>query len=138
MTTGDSPARADDSVLRLILEPGPRAPSLARAAIAGFASEREIARSRLAALTLLLSELVTNAVMHSGAPAGSEIVVCARMLDDGAVRVAVTDRGTGFTPVPPDLARLDGGFGLYVVDQLALRWGVERGRGTRVWFELAG
>jgi hypothetical protein len=29
-----------------------------------------------------------------------------------------------------------GGYGLYLVEQLAKRWGVERNEGTVVWFEL--
>ena len=29
-----------------------------------------------------------------------------------------------------------GGWGLYLVDQLADRWGVNRGKLTRVWFEI--
>jgi anti-sigma regulatory factor (Ser/Thr protein kinase) len=127
----------DAPSLRISLEPSPAAPSLARAAITGFSDGREIAPARLATLALLVSEVVTNAVIHAQAPAESEIILCARLLEEGAVRVEVTDSGGGFTPAPRDLTRPDGGYGLFLVEKEALRWGVDRKGGTRVWFELA-
>lgn len=93
-------------------------------------------------LLLLATEVVTNAVRHTGArPAGDvEIAVDPK---PGCVRVAVHDPGPGFardtTPAPqpgpdPDAS----GWGLYLVETLAERWGVERQPdGTVVWFEFA-
>jgi hypothetical protein len=53
------------------------------------------------------------------------------------VRVEVGDLGPGFDPGPRDLDRESpSGWGLYLVDQLADRWGVTRAGGTRVWFEI--
>ena len=42
-------------------------------------------------------------------------------------------------PPKPDPARASG-WGLYLVDELADRWGMDRGKrgGTRIWFELDG
>jgi hypothetical protein len=54
------------------------------------------------------------------------------------VRVEVIDSGSGFAPEPRDPARATGGFGLFLVDTQAARWGVDREGGTRVWFELRG
>jgi len=53
------------------------------------------------------------------------------------IRVAVQDHGDGFSPAPRN-GRPDepGGFGLYLVGQLADRWGVEIDGGTTVWFVL--
>jgi anti-sigma regulatory factor (Ser/Thr protein kinase) len=85
--------------------------------------------------TLLLSEVVTNSVRHAGLRADDAIEV---VLDAGDVlRVEVRDRGAGFELVSPepDPAR-PSGWGLYLVEQLADRWGVERGPPTTVWFEL--
>jgi anti-sigma regulatory factor (Ser/Thr protein kinase) len=124
-------------VLRISLERDPQAPSLARAAVAGFTERSQIAPSELATLKLLVSELVTNAVLHSDAPPTSAILLCARLLGEGAVRVEVTDCGSGFAAAPRDPARTTGGYGLYLVDKQASRWGVERDGGTRVWFEIA-
>jgi len=135
--SGDLPCATDAQVLRISLERSPHAPALARAAITGFSDGRKIAPSRLATLTLLVSEVVTNAVIHSAAPPRSEILLCARLLEREAVRVEVTDHGEGFTPIPRDSSRPDGGYGLYLVEKEALRWGVDRQGGTRVWFELA-
>lgn len=82
--------------------------------------------------TLLVSELVTNALLH----ARSEIVVRVQS-DDGRVRVEVDDRSAA----PPVLrARRDDattGRGTVLVDALAASWGVEAdGAGKTVWFEL--
>lgn len=123
--------------LRMSLERDPQAPLLARRAVAGFTERSEISPEELATLTLLVSELVSNAVLHSDAPSASGIVLQAQLLDEGAVRVEVIDRGSGFTVTPRDPMQAIGGFGLYLVDQQATRWGVDCEGGTRVWFELA-
>jgi anti-sigma regulatory factor (Ser/Thr protein kinase) len=88
---------------------------------------------------LLVSELVTNAVRHAGA--GPEQPVQVQVLRGPRwVVVAVGDEGPGFTwhhtaPPPGDGS---GGWGLFIVDQIADRWGVERSAsGARVWFEIA-
>ena len=62
-------------------------------------------------------------------------MLCARPLADTAVRVEVIDRGGGFTPRPRDADR-DDGYGLFLVQTEAERWGVERADGTCVWFEM--
>jgi len=124
-------------VLQMSLERDPQAPSLARRAVAGLTEHSEIASTELATLTLLVSELVSNAVLHSDAPPASGILLCARLLEEGAVRVEVIDRGSGFTATPRDPAQPFSGYGLYLVDKQATRWGVDREGGTRVWFELA-
>lgn len=118
------------------LERDPQAPSLARAAVRGFSEQRRMSPEALATLALLVSELVSNAVLHSDAPASSEIRLRAQLLDADAVRVEVTDQGSGFhaTPRGPDRP---GGYGLFLVDRQASRWGIELRRGTCVWFELA-
>jgi len=127
----------DARVLRIVLPRSPEAPSLARAATAGLCERREIDPESMSTLTLLVSEIVSNAVVHADAPPASEILLCVRLLDDGGVRVEVTDQGTGFTPVPRDPNQRGGGYGLYLVDHQASRWGVDSRDGTRVWFELA-
>jgi len=53
------------------------------------------------------------------------------------IRIEVHDGGTGFTPAGhPKPRGADGGYGLYLVERLASRWGVDTRAGTRVWFEL--
>ena len=82
---------------------------------------------------LLVSELVTNAVRHSGLPDTARIVLAARLTPDFA-RIEVRDSGPGFDP---DVRHDGDGFGLRMLDALAARWGVVRDEhGTRVWFEV--
>ena len=84
-------------------------------------------------VTLLVSELVTNAVVHGD----SEVEVLVR-LQPGTVRVEVTD-SSDVAPVPRAAAEEDvSGRGLAMVESLARRWGVEpaAGGGKKVWFEV--
>lgn len=113
---------------------GADAPGAAREAL-DAALRDHVAPDALAELRLLVSELVTNAVLHGPSDGGSvELAVALR----GAVaRIEVLDGGSGFDP--PDgvpAAPEPGGWGLVVVDRLASRWGVEGGRRTLVWAEV--
>ena len=75
-------------------------------------------------------------MLHSDAPPASGIVLRCTLADEDAVRVEVIDCGSGFTATPRDPERPHGGYGLYLLEQQATRWGVDREGGTRVWFEL--
>lgn len=88
------------------------------------------------AATLLTSELVTNAIQHTKSGDGGKVLVDVIGLPDG-VLVEVTDQGSRGTPeVKSDLYAAEG-HGLYLVQQLAGRWGFLRGwAGTTVWFHL--
>jgi anti-sigma regulatory factor (Ser/Thr protein kinase) len=107
----------------------------ARRAIDGAGGELSAARMR--DVRLLVSELVTNAVRHAGLVAGAPI----RMLidtGDGRLRIEIADGGRGFEPraPKPDPTR-SSGWGLYLVEQLADRWGVQPADpGTLIWFEI--
>jgi hypothetical protein len=84
---------------------------------------------------LVVSELVTNACLHAEGP--DELVL---VRDDKAIRLEVSDRGTG-QPAPrtPHRAGRPGGHGMFIVQRLCLDWGVVRtpGRaGKTVWAEL--
>lgn len=87
----------------------------------------------MAAAKLLVSELVTNAVVH-----GRGMVTLRAGLDERRLLVEVVDEGGGFERVlrERDFASVEvGGWGLSVVDSEASRWGVHEGT-TDVWFEL--
>lgn len=121
----------------LELESSPEAAAAARTALDGLTGS--VSARRLRDLRLLVSELVTNAVRHAGLRRGQHIRLIVDV-EGHIVRVEVHDPGRGFTPraPTPDPARASG-WGLYLVEELADRWGVDRaGRGTRVWFELDG
>ena len=90
-------------------------------------------------LALLLTEVVTNAVRHSGADDGTPVSIELNERRDH-VRAEVVDLGDGFErparPVP-DLTKT-GGLGLVLVDRMSRAWGTRRTeRGSLVWFELA-
>ena len=88
------------------------------------------------ALRLLVSELVTNCVRHAKVTGDAPVELAVRVAG-GTIRVEVHDGGTGFTaPRTPRPRGADGGYGLYLVERMATRWGVDTRVGTRVWFEL--
>jgi anti-sigma regulatory factor (Ser/Thr protein kinase) len=93
----------------------------------------ELQERDMETLRLLVSEVVTNAVLHGGH--AQPVELSAHW--NSEVRVTVCDRGSGFTP-HPRTGPLDepGGFGLYLVGRLADRWGVDTDDGTTVWFVL--
>lgn len=122
--------------LRLELKRDSAAPSVARAAVMGRCDDIALSRSVCHTLVLLVSELVSNAVLHSCGSLKEPIVLTVAVTED-AVHITVTDAGHGFTPAPRRREATHGGYGLYLLDKSASRWGVDRVGGTRVWFELA-
>jgi anti-sigma regulatory factor (Ser/Thr protein kinase) len=92
--------------------------------------------SRLRDVRLLVSELVTNAVRHANLSDGDVILLVVEVANH-SLRVEVHDPGGGFVPTAPapDPAR-PSGWGLYLVAELADRWGVDSDDRTLVWFEL--
>jgi anti-sigma regulatory factor (Ser/Thr protein kinase) len=111
------------------------APAIARAAVSGICNDLEVSLSEQHTLLLLVSEVVSNAVLYSPGPADAPVLL-AVTVGEQVVHIAVTDAGRGFTPRRPD-SRADGGYGLYLLDKAASRWGVDEVGGTRVWFELS-
>lgn len=112
----------------------PEAVSAARRALDGFDSFLDAGVFYDA--SLCVSELVTNAVLHSQIDREDELLLDVEIDDEGCLRVTVTDSGHGFEPRRPDRGD-DSGWGLFIVDRLAHRWGVDREPdGTRVWFEM--
>ena len=88
-------------------------------------------------LALMAVELVTNAIRHSGADASGRIGLDV-VHRPGTVRLEVRDRGPGFDPEPgTPTTRQVGGRGLFLVEQLADRWGCAREEGAFfVWAEM--
>jgi signal transduction histidine kinase len=90
-------------------------------------------RSLLDDLTLLASEVVTNAVQHSGCPQGDPLDVQTTVLD-GVLRLEVTDRGAGVDMLAP--RSIDPPSGLGFVEILSDRWSSRVNGSFHVWFEL--
>jgi len=125
-----------DAGLELELERNAHAPAVARAATGGLCRELELSSSLQHTCLLLVSELVSNAVLHSSAPPDASILLTAMAAAD-IVRIAVTDAGDGFDHTAAIPTRPGRGYGLYLVERSASRWGIDRVGGTRVWFELS-
>jgi anti-sigma regulatory factor (Ser/Thr protein kinase) len=115
---------------------GPAAPTTARRALTDWLGAHTT-NGLLSDAPLIVSELVTNSLRHAGLKGAAAVRVCAA-LADGVLRIEVEDAGTNGAVIrrTPNRDR-GGGFGLNIVDSLALRWGVERAGGTTVWVELA-
>jgi signal transduction histidine kinase len=121
-----------DDELSMQIAGGPEAAAHARRAITGLRGDLD--PSLLDTLRLLVTELVANSVRHARADA----VTLRVEVGPDAVRTEVTDPGQGFDPAQTGSPREDhSGWGLFLVERLAERWGVARaGSVTRVWFEL--
>jgi anti-sigma regulatory factor (Ser/Thr protein kinase) len=125
--------------------PAAAAPPVTARVFAGDAGQVRAARRFLAGLLdgcpaagdalLCVSELATNAVLHSrsGRPGGRFTVRAT--VRAGSVRVAITDEGGPWRRE----RQADGqnGRGLLIVGELASRWGRdEGGTGRTVWVEI--
>jgi anti-sigma regulatory factor (Ser/Thr protein kinase) len=121
--------------VELELENDVQAPALARAEIAECCRELELGGSLCQSLILLVSEVVSNAVRHSSSDRLAPVGLLASF-GERTIRVTVTDAGEGFTPRPRDPARTHDGYGLYLLEKVADRWGVQSRGDTKVWFEL--
>ncbi|MFL5887955.1 MAG: ATP-binding protein, partial [Solirubrobacteraceae bacterium] len=86
----------------------------------------------IADLGLLVSELVTNSVVHGRTASWVRVEV----LLGEHIRTEVIDSGDGFSFRPRHAVEPRGGFGLYLVQRIAESWGLSVGAATRVWFSL--
>ncbi|GAA1432241.1 ATP-binding protein [Streptomyces thermospinosisporus] len=104
-----------------------------RLAGSGIGADESLAET----LILLVSELVTNAVVHTGCPAVLRLSLPGTAAETATVRLEVADRSAQ-APVPRWVdGEATGGRGLALVDGLADRWGWScEGTGKRIWCEL--
>ncbi|MEU0339008.1 ATP-binding protein [Streptomyces bobili] len=125
--------------MQLEIRPDPaevgRARRWARSRIAGSGIEADEPLAET--LILLISELVTNAVVHTGCPALLRLSLPGVEAGEATVRLEVADSSTR-APVPRCVGdEATGGRGLALVDGLADRWGWSvEGPGKRIWCEL--
>ena len=116
----------------------PVADSVPRARDALESLRDRIGDRRIDDLRLVVSELVTNSVRHANLDRDDRIAL---HVDAGTdvIRVEIRDRGPGFDAVvTPTTMYQEGGWGLYLISQIADRWGVSTdAEGTTVWLEIA-
>ena len=112
--------------------PADDAPAQARAALEVF--DQILSAEVLEDLQLVVSELVTNSVKFGP---NRPITLALTVGTEGVVAGEVIDQGDGerakieMTTEPP----VAGGWGLHLVDPVAVEWGVREGS-THVWFEI--
>jgi anti-sigma regulatory factor (Ser/Thr protein kinase) len=123
-----------DETFELALEPVLGAAGVARRSVAAWFDRGQLPQARLDDLLLVVSELVTNAVVHAATTLRLVIRsdgrrVLAEVFDGDPRRPVVAAGSAREVPV--------GGRGLSLVDQLSERWGCDSvGAGKRVWAEL--
>jgi anti-sigma regulatory factor (Ser/Thr protein kinase) len=115
----------------LTLPSEPAASFLARQAVREHLAD-VLPAATLADVTLAVSELVTNAVIH-----GKGVIQLRIEADEDRVKGEVIDEGGGFERQIRGEGGIDdvAGRGLLIVGQLAESWGVHEGT-THVWFEI--
>jgi anti-sigma regulatory factor (Ser/Thr protein kinase) len=129
LTTRSEPA------LDLALDPMRDAPRAARRAVRAFLAHQDAQwQARSSDVVLLVSELVTNSVLHGEV---GQVRLRLRLRGE-RLRVEVLDPGPGLTRLPTALARpeFQRGRGLALLPLLADRFGAWSGRPAVVWFEL--
>ena len=105
--------------------------------LAEEAAAPRIDGSKVGDFVLMVSEAVSNAVLHAPPMSDGRILLTFESNEE-AVRGVVTDGGSMFVPNPEpgaeDQARQH--FGLSIIDALSSRWGVTVDDATNVWFEV--
>jgi serine/threonine-protein kinase RsbW len=132
------PPPCDDPLLLDVpIALGAQAPRAARDVVAGVLAEWMPA-ALVERAQLVVSELVTNSLLHSGAGPGQHVTLTLRAWDRRC-RVEVEDPGHegAIAPRSPDLLN-GGGMGLNLVAAVSECWGVIRddGGSNRVWAQL--
>jgi anti-sigma regulatory factor (Ser/Thr protein kinase) len=117
---------------RLELPDDPRSVSLARSLLTQLLGQWEM-EDFVDLATLLITELVSNAIRH--VPGTCAVEVTRR---GDALRIAVVDTGLGVPDLQSPGLSAYGGRGLHIVSALATAWGVDRleDGSKSVWAEL--
>lgn len=131
-----TPGSDDAQVAVTTVEGDPRAARAARQFLREELAGWDVGEELADVAILCLSELVTNAVMHTGTPSELRVTLGADLLT-----LAVRDQGASAPDVETPVDDADPlrvhGRGLQVIDALARRWGVDHDdAGTTVWVEL--
>jgi anti-sigma regulatory factor (Ser/Thr protein kinase) len=136
---GSGPSRITQPSLTETLPTTPDAPSLARTLVRSWLSRAaQCTDEQVANAELLVSELVSNAIKHTSGP----LIALTMTVTTDVVRISIEDSDARLlaplSDVPPAHSG-EGGRGLWLVHQLADKWGSTAigSGGKAVWFELA-
>lgn len=109
----------------------PEVPGHARALVRRLGLD-DVTRSTV---ELIVSELVTNAVVHADRGRGAPLLVQLRR-DGSCVQGRVCSEGDAFAWAPHETDLLEpGGLGLQLVNSISSDWGIEQNGCSCVWFE---
>lgn len=124
-----------EAEVNLIFAPEPEVVTTARHALDGL--KDLLPPGKLEDVRLVVSELVTNSILHAGISPDDQISLSVAVTA-GSVRGRVCDPGSGFEvdSEPRPRPGLKGGWGLPIVERISDRWGVERNSRACVWFEI--
>ena len=119
--------------LRLV--PEPEVVTTARHALDQLADL--LPAEKLEDVRLVVSELVTNSILHAELSPNDQISLTVTVLS-GSVRGRVCDPGSGFEvpSEPSPRSDMSGGWGLPIVEMISDRWGVQQNSCACVWFEI--
>jgi anti-sigma regulatory factor (Ser/Thr protein kinase) len=135
---GDGNGRGSASGLPVLVDlrlpPDRASAGAARHALEGLSPR--LPTDLVESLRLLVSELVTNSFRHAALQPTQWIGLTVR-LSRRIVRVEVSDAGPGFEPTidSPSIYQ-ESGWGLFLLDRISDRWGVDRAGRSTVWFEI--
>ncbi|MQS11221.1 ATP-binding protein [Streptomyces kaniharaensis] len=113
---------------------------VARGLLRSFLADRPDGELFVETGELVLSELVTNAVLHAKTPSGRLIYIQFELHPD-ALRVEVHDADATRPTARPSTEHDEAGRGLWLVSQLAARWGCcprAGGIGKAMWALVGG
>src|SRR4051812_18755606 len=119
--SGDPPVRSDDGDEHTMGVFGRDVVSVASARdwLHRFLDQHDVSSSVSADATLVISELVTNALRH-----GRGDIMTLGSLNGEEIRMSVTDAGDELPGILPTAPGRIGGLGLQVVGSVADNWGV--------------
>lgn len=117
-----------------MLQPDPASAGLARRFVRDALQATGASADLVDRVELLTSEIVTNLVVHVGAPGELALET-----SPGVLRVRVRDHSDRRPVMGPGARDATGGRGLVIVAAVSDTWGVDEfpGDGKAVWFELA-
>jgi anti-sigma regulatory factor (Ser/Thr protein kinase) len=134
---GAAPRAAGDNRLGLEVQARPQSVAAVRRWLEGMGLPDDL----LFEAKLLASELVTNSIRHAKLGPGDPIHLMAtwsgdsfRVLVRGGPLPAGTHQVVGSIRPAPDA---QSGWGLYLIDRIATRWGTNLGGRPGYWFELS-
>lgn len=122
--------------LDLRLEAKPESMSMVRRAL----ERMDLPSVLLDDAKLLATELVTNSIRHSGLRPGQLVHLTAHW-SGRRLRITVRDRADSAAPTPvvgsiSPSPGAESGWGLFLMDRIATRWGTGLDGGAGYWFEL--